>query len=61
MDIKGNLFLVRPDPNRFERITQFNAALGEVTDPAWTVPVVANGRLYLRYMQRLICYDLMPQ
>ena len=61
MDIKGNLFLVRPDPNRFERITQLKAALGEVTDPVWTVPVVANGKLYLRYMQRLVCYDLMPE
>lgn len=60
MDIKGNLFLVRPDPNRFERIAELKAALGEVTDPAWTVPVVTNGRLYLRYMQRLVCYDLMP-
>jgi len=61
MDIKGNLFLVRPDPNRFEGIAQFKAALGEVPDPVWTVPVVTNGRLYLRYMQRLVCYDLMPE
>jgi outer membrane protein assembly factor BamB len=61
LDIKGNLFLVKPDPNRFEKVTEFQAALGEVTDPAWTVPVVANGRLYLRYMQHLVCYDLMPQ
>ena len=41
-------------------MTQPSAALGEVVDPAWTGSVVANGRLYLRYMQRLICYDLMP-
>jgi outer membrane protein assembly factor BamB len=60
MDIKGNLSLVRPDPNGFVRVTKFEKALGDVTDPAWTIPVVAYGRLYLRYMQRLICYDLMP-
>ncbi len=60
MDIKGNLFLVKPDPSKFEKVAEFKAALGEVTDPAWTLPVVANGRLYLRYMQRLVCYDLMP-
>jgi outer membrane protein assembly factor BamB len=60
MDIKGNLSLVRPDPNGFVRVTKCDKALGEVTDPAWTIPVVANGKLFLRYMQRLICYDLMP-
>jgi outer membrane protein assembly factor BamB len=60
MDIKGNLSLVKPDPNKFMRVTKFEKALGEVTDPAWTIPVVANSKLFLRYMQRLICYDLMP-
>jgi hypothetical protein len=61
MDIKGNLFLIRPNPDKFEKVAEFKAALGEVTDPAWTPPVAANGRLFLRYMQRLVCYDLMPQ
>ncbi len=60
LDIKGNLFLVKPRPDQFERVAQLPAALGEVTDPAWTPPVVANGKLYLRYMQRLVCYDLTP-
>jgi outer membrane protein assembly factor BamB len=61
MDVKGNLFLVKPDHNEFKKVTEFRKALGEITDPAWTVPVIANGRLYIRYMQRLICYDLMPK
>ena len=61
MDIKGNLFLVEPDPSAFRKIAEFRGALGDVEHTAWTVPVVANGRLYLRYMQRLICYNLMPQ
>ena len=60
MDIKGNLFLIKPDPDKFDKVAEFRAALGEVTDPAWTGAVVANGRLYLRYMQRLVCYDLVP-
>ncbi len=60
MDIRGNLFLIKPDPDKFEKVTEFKTALGEVADPAWTLPVVADGRLYLRYMQRLVCYDLMP-
>jgi outer membrane protein assembly factor BamB len=60
LDIRGNLFLVKPDPNKFEKVAELRAALGQVTDPAWTLPVVANGKLYLRYMQRLVCSDLMP-
>ncbi len=60
MDIKGNLFLVKPDPNEFRKITEFRGAIEDVKHTAWTIPVVANGRLYLRYMQRLICYNLMP-
>jgi len=61
MDIRGNLYLVEPHPDAFRLIAQFRDALDEVTHPAWTTPVVANGRVYLRYMQRLVCYDLMPQ
>ena len=61
MDIAGNLFLVRPDPSGFRKVTQFRGALGSVGHPAWTIPIVANGKLYLRYMQRLVCYNLMPQ
>jgi len=61
MDIKGNLFLVKPDPNEFKKATEFRGALGDVSNPAWTTPVVANNRLYLRYMQRLICYDLVQK
>ncbi len=61
LSIAGDLFLVKPDPSRFVKVTEFRGALGgEVKTPAWTLPVVANDRLYLRYLQRLICYDLMP-
>jgi len=59
MDIEGNLFLVKPDPNEFKKITEFRGAMGSVKHPAWTKPIVANGRLYLRYMQHLVCYNLM--
>ena len=60
MDIKGNLFLVRPSPDAWHLVTEFRGVLGSVTHPAWTIPVVANGRIYLRYMQRLVCYRLVP-
>jgi len=60
MDIKGNLFLVKPNSSAWHKVTEFRGALVSVTHPAWTIPVVANGCLYLRYMQRLVCYRLVP-
>jgi outer membrane protein assembly factor BamB len=59
-DIEGNLFLMRPDPERFIKVTELRGALGEVNSPSWTIPVIANGRLYLRYKQRLVCYSVVP-
>lgn len=60
LDIKGNLFLVNPDPSFFQKIGEIKLAIKDVKNPAWTVPVAANGKLYLRYLQHLVCYDLMP-
>lgn len=58
-DLKGNLFLIRPNPNEFVKIAEISRAIDDVKNPAWTAPTIANGKLYLRYMQRLVCYDLM--
>jgi outer membrane protein assembly factor BamB len=60
MNVKGDLFLVKPDPGALRITGRFENALNEVKYQAWTVPVVANGKLYVRYLQTLICYDLMP-
>lgn len=57
-DIKGNLFLIKPDPSGFKKVGEIKSALADVKNPAWTVPVVANGKLYLRYLQQLVCYKL---
>lgn len=57
-DIKGNLFLIKPDPTGFKKIGKIKQALDDVKNPAWTVPVVANGHLVLRYLQQLVCYQL---
>jgi hypothetical protein len=61
MDIEGNLFLIKPDPKEFTKVTELKNVLGKIDHPAWTIPVIANGKLYIRYMQRLICYDIMPK
>ena len=58
LDIKGNLFLMRPDPQRFIKVTDLPQALGNVKGPVWTLPVIANGKLYLRFKQRLVCYAI---
>ena len=58
LDIKGSLFLMKPDPAKFIKVTEMRKALGDVKGPVWTVPVVANDRLYLRFKQRLVCYAL---
>jgi outer membrane protein assembly factor BamB len=60
LDIKGNLYLVKPDPGKFQKIGEIKNAIPDVTNPSWTVPVIANGKIYLRYMQHLICYALIP-
>jgi outer membrane protein assembly factor BamB len=57
-DVKGNLYLVKPDPKSFQKTGEIKKAMEDVTNPAWTSPVIANGKLYLRYLQRLVCYDL---
>ena len=57
-DIKGNIFLVNPNPTGFVKVGEIRSAIKDVKNPAWTVPVVANGKLYLRYMQQLVCYKL---
>jgi len=57
-DIKGNLFLIEPNPSGFKKVGEIKSAMQDVKNPAWTVPVVANGKIYLRYLQRLICYQL---
>jgi len=58
LDIKGNLFLMKPDPEKFIMVTNLPKALGDVEGPVWTLPVIANDKLYLRFKQRLVCYYL---
>ena len=60
-DIRGNLFLIRPDPDRFVKVSEMRNALGDIRGPVWTRPVVANGLLYLRFKQRLVCYRLVQR
>ena len=47
-----------PDPNKFELVTELPDAMGDVSGAAWTIPVLANDNLYLRFKQKLICYEM---
>jgi hypothetical protein len=49
---------MKPDPEKFIKITEMPKAHGDVKGPVWTIPVVANGKLYLRFKQHLKCFDL---
>lgn len=57
-DIKGNLYLMKPVPNEFKIVTEMPDALGGISGAAWTIPVLANDKLYLRFKQKLICYEI---
>jgi outer membrane protein assembly factor BamB len=59
LDVKGNLYLVKPSSISFNKIGEVKEAIKDVKSLAWTSPVAANGKLYLRYMQTLICFNLL--
>lgn len=51
---QGKLWLAKASPNGFEPKASFQVSERK----CWTVPVVANGKLYVRDEKELICYDL---
>ena len=52
---RGRVGLAKCLPDRFEMTGEFSVA-GE--GPSWAHPVVAGGRLYLRYDKNLYCFDV---
>lgn len=56
-DEKGAVALVKPQRDRLEIKGRFQLIPDRVKD-AWAHPVLHNGRLYLRYHDRLWCYDV---
>jgi len=52
----GLLGLWRPNPKRPEELSRWQVP--ELHYPCWTAPVLAQGRLYLRSENRLLCFDL---
>jgi outer membrane protein assembly factor BamB len=54
---EGEMALLRPTATAFEFAGQFRLVPERKSD-VWTHPVIHDGRLYLRYHDRLSCYDV---
>ncbi len=57
LGVDGQVSLVKPARERFEVNGRFQLLPHKVRD-AWAHPVLLHGKLYLRYHDRLWCYDV---
>lgn len=53
----GVMCLIEPNPKQYTECSRFQQP-DRTRLPAWAHPVVANGRLYLRDQDLLLCYDV---
>ena len=54
---RGTVFLVDADPKKYEERGRFDQP-DRSKEQAWAHPVVANGRLYVRDQDVLLCYEV---
>lgn len=54
----GQMFLVDATPDGYHLVSSFDQPDRDKKYKAWPHPVIANGRLYLRDQDLLLCYDL---
>ncbi len=54
---EGEMALLRPTADHFEFTGRFQVVSDHDKD-VWSHPVILDGRLYLRYHERLFCYDI---
>ena len=52
----GVVMLIRATPEKMDVVGSFDAAFQE--GKTWAHPVIANGKLYLREQDKLMCYSL---
>lgn len=53
----GVLALVKASPGKYEEVSSFKIPHHEKR-PSWSHPVIANGKLYLREGDYILCYDV---
>ena len=58
LDEKGTVALIKPGPQSLSVVSRFKPITGRVKNDAWAHPVLCQGRLYIRYHDRLWCYDV---
>jgi hypothetical protein len=56
----GAMLLIEPNREGLVARGRFDQP-NRSRSPAWTYPVVANGRLYIRDQDLLLCYDVKAQ
>jgi hypothetical protein len=54
---RGEILLVEPNRQQYVERGRFEQP-NRTRSPAWTHPVVANGKLYIRDQDLLLCYDV---
>jgi outer membrane protein assembly factor BamB len=54
---KGTMLLIEPSPKEYLERGRFEQP-DRTKEPAWTHPVIANGKLYIRDQETLFCYDV---
>jgi outer membrane protein assembly factor BamB len=54
---KGTMLLIEPNAKQYLERGRFEQP-NRSPQPAWTHPVIANGKLYLRDQDLLLCYDV---
>ena len=53
---KGDMALVKPNPEKFEIVSKFKITLG--TEQHWAHPVINQGVLYVRHGNTVMAYDV---
>ena len=53
---RGNVALVRPDPDKFDMVSSFKIKKG--SGPHWSHPFIAHGKLYLRHGNWMGVYSI---
>ena len=52
----GKMYLIKPNPEKFEIVSSFNITLG--TDEHWAHPVIYQGVMYIRHGNALMAYKV---
>jgi prepilin-type processing-associated H-X9-DG protein len=60
----GQLMLIKCNPKKFDLVSRYDSGDGqhvEFKEPSWAAPVIANGRMFVRGKDNLVCFELKSQ